>query len=85
MAEKVEELLGLDYAAFSRSVLLAQGEFDRFLRADASERDKVLKGVFGLDRIGFTIYSLPREVKARIDYLRMIAEEIVRPAAALGR
>ncbi|PYN90131.1 MAG: hypothetical protein DMD87_03150 [Candidatus Rokuibacteriota bacterium] len=39
----------------------------------------------GLDGIGFTIYSLPREVKARIEYLRMIAEEIVRPAAALGR
>ena len=31
----------------------------------------------GLDRVGFTIYSLPREPKARIDYLRMIAEEIV--------
>jgi alkanesulfonate monooxygenase SsuD/methylene tetrahydromethanopterin reductase-like flavin-dependent oxidoreductase (luciferase family) len=39
----------------------------------------------GLDGIGFTIYSLPREVKARIEYLRMIADEIVRPAAALGR
>ena len=38
----------------------------------------------GLDGIGFTIYSLPRDVKARIDYLRMIADEIVRPAAALG-
>src|SRR6059036_4264200 len=38
----------------------------------------------GLDGIGFTIYSLPREVKARIEYLRMIADEIVRPAAALG-
>ena len=38
----------------------------------------------GLDGIGFTIYSLPREVKARIDYLRMIADDIVRPAAALG-
>ena len=39
----------------------------------------------GLDGMGFTIYSLPREVKARIEYLRMIADEIVRPAAALGR
>jgi len=39
----------------------------------------------GLDGIGFTIYSLPREAKARIEYLRMIADEIVRPAAALGR
>jgi alkanesulfonate monooxygenase SsuD/methylene tetrahydromethanopterin reductase-like flavin-dependent oxidoreductase (luciferase family) len=36
----------------------------------------------GLDRIGFTIYSLPREVEARIDYMRMIAEEIVRPVGA---
>ena len=39
----------------------------------------------GLDGVGFTIYSLPREVKARVEYLRMIADEIVRPAAALGR
>jgi alkanesulfonate monooxygenase SsuD/methylene tetrahydromethanopterin reductase-like flavin-dependent oxidoreductase (luciferase family) len=38
----------------------------------------------GLDRIGFTIYSLPREVEARIDYMRMIAEEILRPAGALA-
>ena len=39
----------------------------------------------GLDGLGLTIYSLPREVKARIEYLRMISEEIVRPATALGR
>jgi alkanesulfonate monooxygenase SsuD/methylene tetrahydromethanopterin reductase-like flavin-dependent oxidoreductase (luciferase family) len=31
----------------------------------------------GLEYIGFTIYSLPTEVQARIDYLQMIAEEIV--------
>jgi alkanesulfonate monooxygenase SsuD/methylene tetrahydromethanopterin reductase-like flavin-dependent oxidoreductase (luciferase family) len=36
----------------------------------------------GLERVGFSIYSLPREVQARIDYLQMIAEEIVRPVAA---
>src|SRR3989442_1295296 len=37
----------------------------------------------GLDKIGFSIYSLPREVQARIDYLQMIAEQILRPAGAL--
>ena len=37
----------------------------------------------GLDGIGFTIYSLPREPAARIDYLRMIAEQVLRPAGAL--
>jgi alkanesulfonate monooxygenase SsuD/methylene tetrahydromethanopterin reductase-like flavin-dependent oxidoreductase (luciferase family) len=39
-------------------------------------------GDLGLDKIGFTIYSLPREVDARIEYLQMIAEDIVRPATA---
>lgn len=38
----------------------------------------------GLDGIGFTIYSLPRGAAARIDYLRRIAEEIVKPASALA-
>lgn len=32
-------------------------------------------------RIGFTIYSLPRTPQARIEYLQMIAEEIVRKVA----
>ena len=38
----------------------------------------------GLDKIGFTIYSLPREVRARTDYLQMIAEEVLKPAGALA-
>ncbi len=47
----VEKLLGLDFAAFERSVLLAQGRFAEFLQARPAERDRVLKGVFGHDRI----------------------------------
>ena len=39
----------------------------------------------GIDGIGVTIYSLPPGVRARIDYLQMIAEDIVRPAAVLSR
>ena len=31
----------------------------------------------GLNRIGFTIYSLPPSPQARIEYLQMIAEDIV--------
>ncbi|MSQ37806.1 MAG: LLM class flavin-dependent oxidoreductase [Chloroflexi bacterium] len=31
----------------------------------------------GLERVGFTIYSLPPSVEARIEYLQWIAEEIV--------
>jgi alkanesulfonate monooxygenase SsuD/methylene tetrahydromethanopterin reductase-like flavin-dependent oxidoreductase (luciferase family) len=36
----------------------------------------------GIDGVGFTMYSLPREVEARIDYLHMVAEGILRPAGA---
>lgn len=49
---RVQELLGLDFPGFSRSVLLAQGRFAEFLNARPAERDKVLKGVFGYERIG---------------------------------
>ncbi len=49
--DKIAALLGLDYDAFGRSVLLAQGRFAEFLRSRPAERDAVLKGVFGHDRI----------------------------------
>ncbi len=48
-------------------------------------RETIERGrAMGLDGIGLTIYSLPREVKARIDYLRMIADEILSPVAVRG-
>ena len=40
---------------------------------EAIERARTL----GVERIGFSIYSLPTDVNARIDYLQMIASEIV--------
>jgi alkanesulfonate monooxygenase SsuD/methylene tetrahydromethanopterin reductase-like flavin-dependent oxidoreductase (luciferase family) len=39
----------------------------------------------GLDRIGFTIYSLPPDVRARIEHLQMIAEQIVAPVSDARR
>jgi alkanesulfonate monooxygenase SsuD/methylene tetrahydromethanopterin reductase-like flavin-dependent oxidoreductase (luciferase family) len=36
----------------------------------------------GLNAVGFTIYSLPRSVPERIEYLQRIAEEIVAPVKA---
>ena len=40
---RVEELLGLDFQAFRRSVLLAQNRFAEFLHASAGVRDKVIE------------------------------------------
>jgi exonuclease SbcC len=49
--DRIVQLIGLDFAAFGRSVLLAQGRFAEFLASRPAERDAVLKGVFGHDRI----------------------------------
>ncbi len=49
--ERIVDLLGLEFDGFSRSIMLAQGRFAEFLRSRPAERDKVLKGVFGHDRI----------------------------------
>jgi alkanesulfonate monooxygenase SsuD/methylene tetrahydromethanopterin reductase-like flavin-dependent oxidoreductase (luciferase family) len=38
----------------------------------------------GLNAVGFTIYSLPRSPRERIEYLQMIAEEIVAKVASPG-
>lgn len=48
---RIEELLGLEFRAFCSSVVLPQGEFDRFLKATPGERSKILKGIFRLERV----------------------------------
>ena len=49
--DRVAQLLGMDFAAFCRSVLLAQNRFSEFLHATPTERDRVLKNVFGYERL----------------------------------
>jgi hypothetical protein len=39
---------------------------------------------YGLNGIGFTIYSLPRSPRERIEYLQRIAEEVVAPVKRLS-
>lgn len=47
--ERVEQILGLDYDGFTKSVVLPQGEFDRFLRGKPEERRKILRDLLQLD------------------------------------
>jgi exonuclease SbcC len=66
MTARVEQLLGLDFDAFNRSVFLAQNRFAEFLQATAGQRDAVLKGVFGFDRLD----RMAEVAKGRRDGLR---------------
>ena len=51
MNERIEQILGMDFKTFCRSVLLAQNRFAEFLKATPTQRDAVLKGVFGFERL----------------------------------
>lgn len=74
---KIEELLGLNYERFLRSALLAQGEFARFLKADANERAGLLESLTGTNiysRLGVLAFE---EANRR-------ENEVVQKEAGLG-
>lgn len=49
----IEQITGLDYDRFSRSVLLSQGDFAAFLRAGERERSELLERITGTE-----VYSI---------------------------
>ncbi|GAA4032884.1 SMC family ATPase [Allokutzneria multivorans] len=50
VARTVQRLLGMSAEQFFQVVLLPQGDFARFLRADTSEREKLLERLFSTER-----------------------------------
>ena len=58
VSEQVQSLTGLSYDEFRRTVLLAQGDFDAFLRADTNDRAALLEKVTGT--------SLYRAISTRV-------------------
>ena len=88
ISDTVEELTGLDFDAFLRSVLLAQNQFQELLGAAPADAAKVLTGLFGFgliaemrsiakDRLTRAEAALAAAAKARtaLEGLRAKAEE----------
>ena len=83
--EKVQELLGLDYERFMRSVMLAQGQFSRFLSSKSSDRAALLESLTGTEiysRLGQLAYDEANSREAgikdritRIDTIVLLTEE----------
>lgn len=48
-SKAIQEILGLDFESFNRSVLLAQGQFAAFLKADIDTRRQILEATTGVD------------------------------------
>ena len=50
VTQRVTDLLGLDFATFTKTVLLPQGAFDLFLRGDEPQRREILTRLLALER-----------------------------------
>lgn len=62
--QEIENLVGLNFEQFTRSVLLAQGDFTAFLKAEKKEKAALLEKLTGTDiysRISIQIYERERE------------------------
>lgn len=67
---EIVELLKLTYEAFTRAVVLPQGEFHQFLRGDRDERRKILTRLLGLDHydeMGRRARARARELETTIE------------------
>lgn len=66
---KNEALIGLNYGQFIKSILLAQGEFARFLQANDSERKQLLEQLTGTEiyrKIGALAYQKAKHINELI-------------------
>lgn len=83
--KKIVELTKLDYDQFTKSVLLAQGDFAAFLKAGINERGKILERITGTDiystisKAAFEKAKSFREsierLKEKLDFVRLLSEE----------
>jgi DNA repair protein SbcC/Rad50 len=72
----IESALGLDYTAFCRSVLLAQGDFASFLKARPDERADLLERLTGTSLYGVLSLAAHRRAVEERNALRLLETEL---------
>src|ERR1700744_6008166 len=74
-----EQITGLDFGRFTKSMMLAQGGFAAFLEARANERAELLEELTGTDIYGVisqNVFERMREEKNALDALNAKAEGV---------
>ena len=73
VSEEVESILGLNFDAFRRSVMLAQGDFAAFLKADKENRRNILEATAGVH-----IYDILREeLNRKVAEVKAAYDEVI--------
>lgn len=76
----IEEKTGMDFDRFTRSILLAQGGFDTFLKADAEQKSKILEQITGTEiysEISRRVHERQRDEREKQNILRAEISGIV--------
>ncbi len=73
VAAAVEEKTGMDFERFTRSMLLSQGAFDSFLKADAERKSNILEQITGATiytEISRLVHERLKEEKEKLNLLQ---------------
>lgn len=74
-----ENIIGLNYDQFIKSIILSQGEFAKFLKANKNERGLLLEKITGASiyrDIGKKVYAFHKEKKSQLNQELQTLEEI---------
>jgi DNA repair protein SbcC/Rad50 len=80
VTKKIEEVLGLDHERFMRSVMLAQGQFSKFLSSKPDERAQLLESLTGSEiysKIGEMVFEKTGQREQGIQERERQIQEIV--------
>ena len=80
VANQIEDATGMDFERFTRSMLLAQGDFAAFLQAAPDERSPILEQITGTaiySRISIRVHERQREERERLNLLQAETAGIV--------
>jgi len=85
--QEITQAVGLDFNQFCRTVMLAQGEFTRFLNSNDNDKSEILSKITGTEiysRIGVKIYERFKSeenafntIKIKIDNMPVLSDESV--------
>lgn len=75
---RIEELVGLSFSQFCRSVLLAQGDFALFLQAKGDERAKLLEKITGTEIYAQLSAAAFRRSKEEVEALEQLRTDAAR-------
>ncbi len=86
VADKIIEIIGLNYQDFIRSVVLPQGKFSEFLLLKSKEKREMLERIFGLENYGsylnFAInerrkeqYKVVADINSKLEVFGNISQE----------